>query len=172
MQRQVHSKTKRSKKTPAKRKARTKAVANIHAAPHAPPRKAHGGERSPLHWHTSDELVRLEEIAKQRAGDEAREMNRVGFVVIREEGGFEVKDDLAEQLTEEFLISAMRGEETHAILSDEGDEEALGPVIEVSGAKQFAGGTDDTNSEDTLRESLPTAGNWNVSRSDRSKRPS
>jgi hypothetical protein len=167
MHRQVHSKSVKSKKRPppkAKLKSR-----------HGPPKQAtvtKRHDRSPMHWHTPEELVRLEESAREHMHEEADESQQIGFVIQREDGSYEVRDELATQLTEEFLLSALRGEETHEILADDGDEEALGPVIETSGDKQFAGTIDEMNSDETLKEPLPTAGNWNVARPERSKRPS
>ena len=120
-------------------------------------KKAKPTERSTTRYHTRAELERIENEARERAGGQD---NSTGFALQREDGSFEVRDDIAEQLTEEFLISALSGEETHEILDDDTDEEALGPIIETSGANIFGDADDEMNSEDTLKESLPTAGNW------------
>lgn len=166
MNRQVHPKTNHKKKTsPARKRVAVKAKPRAAPAP-----KRATAERSTLHWHTPAELQRIEEEAQRHIGEEHRAQNATGFAVALDDGGFEVRDDLAEQLAEEFLLSALRGEETHRILDDENDEEALGPVIETSADNVFANTEDEMNSDATLREPLPTAGQWNLSRSERHKR--
>src|SRR4051812_22050413 len=84
---------------------------------HGPPKKpatpliASGLQRSGMHWNTAAEIAKLEQLAQEKAEVKHRE-NGNGFVRDRDGGGFEVRDDLAEQLTEEYLISAVSGEET------------------------------------------------------------
>ena len=167
MQKQTHSKAAKAKvkatvrgaakKKPARKRRPSETIQTTSKDPGEPVTR-----RSPWHWHTPDELIRLEEQAQQHAAHDRRDANDIGFARARGDGSFEVRDDVAELLTEEFLVSAVRGEETHRILDDEGDEEALGPVIETTAAKIFAGGTDDMNSEDAEREALPTVGKWEI----------
>jgi hypothetical protein len=116
-------------------------------------------QRSTAHYHSPEELERIEAAARAKAETVD---DSTGYAVQRDDGSFEVRDDLAEQLTEEFLVSALSGEETHALLNEDTDEEALGPLIETSAANVFGSGEDEMNSNETLKESLPTAGNWTL----------
>ncbi len=120
---------------------------------------ASSSTRSTTRYHTPEELERLEAGAREKAHVEDQS---TGFALQRADGSFEVRDDMAEQLTEEFLVSALSGEETHKILDDDTDEEALGPIIETSAANVFGDAEDEMNSDETLKESLPTAGNWTI----------
>ncbi len=73
------------------------------------------------------------------------------------EGPARVKDDLAEELAEEFLQSATSAEET---LPDalEGDvpEDQGGPFVPSSGKQEFARGTDPSNPRGAKKEAFPT----------------
>lgn len=68
-----------------------------------------------------------------------------------------VKDDLAEELAEDFLSSATSAEKVYlgsrdsAVPEDEG-----GPFIVTRGKVEFARGTDKSNPKGSLREPFPT----------------
>ncbi|OQX68587.1 MAG: hypothetical protein B6A08_09290 [Sorangiineae bacterium NIC37A_2] len=67
-----------------------------------------------------------------------------------------VEDDFAEELAETAIASMTSGED--ALTEDLDapvDEEKGGPFIETSGNVEFAGGTDESNTEDATREPLP-----------------
>jgi hypothetical protein len=68
------------------------------------------------------------------------------------------RDDLAELLAEDFVMSATSnadadGEEHEGVV----DEELGGPFVETTGQEEFAEGTDDSNPEDATAEPLPRA---------------
>ncbi len=67
-----------------------------------------------------------------------------------------VDDDFAEELAETAVASMTSGEDA---LTEEldalVDEEQGGPFIETSGNVEYAGGTDESNTEDAMREPLP-----------------
>jgi hypothetical protein len=67
------------------------------------------------------------------------------------------RDDLAENLGEEFVASATSGENQEEDLLDEQvPEERGGPFVETTGGTEFAEGTDASNPEDADREPFPT----------------
>jgi hypothetical protein len=73
------------------------------------------------------------------------------------EGPARTRDDLAEELAEEFLGSATSGEEQ----GEEGHEQVVpeeegGPFIPSSGDQEFAGGADASNPIDAERAPFPT----------------
>jgi hypothetical protein len=71
--------------------------------------------------------------------------------------GKESDDALAQELGEEAVLSMTTGQDELAEDRDEAtEEEAGGPFLEVSGAQEFAGGTDESNIDDATREPFPT----------------
>ena len=72
-------------------------------------------------------------------------------------GPAHTKDDLAQELAEEFLKAATSGE---YVSEDEMDqevpEESGGPFIISSGRLEFASGTDGSNPADANREAIPS----------------
>ena len=69
------------------------------------------------------------------------------------------KDDLAEELAEEFLGSATSGEEQGEEAREQPvAEEIGGPFVLSTGAEEFAEGTDASNPSDATREPVPTTG--------------
>ena len=72
-------------------------------------------------------------------------------------GPAHVKDDLAQELAEEFLMAATSGE---YVSEDEMDqevpEESGGPFVISSSRAEFASGTDDSNPVDAKREAVPS----------------
>jgi hypothetical protein len=68
------------------------------------------------------------------------------------------RDDLAEELAEEFLKTATSAEETFSeLLETEMTEEAGGPFITTSGREEFAKGTDESNPRGAEAEAFPRA---------------
>jgi hypothetical protein len=73
------------------------------------------------------------------------------------EGPARTRDDLAEELAEEFLISATSAEESLPdALDSELPEERGGPFVFSSGKQEFARGTDPSNPRDAQKEPFPT----------------
>jgi hypothetical protein len=73
-------------------------------------------------------------------------------------GPAHTRDDLAENLAEEFLASATSGEETIEDHRDETYAEELGgPFVPANAEDEFADTTDDTNPADGAKEPFPTA---------------
>jgi hypothetical protein len=72
-------------------------------------------------------------------------------------GPARVKDDLAEELAEEFLTSATSAEQALPdALESEVPEEAGGPFVPSSGKQEFAKGTDASNPRGAEKEPFPT----------------
>ena len=68
------------------------------------------------------------------------------------------RDDLAEQMAEEFLMSATGAEDAGQDSRNEMlTEELGGPFVETSAEETFANGTDESNPLDAEREPFPTA---------------
>ncbi len=66
------------------------------------------------------------------------------------------KDDLAEELGENFVKTAVSGEDgIDDDLDGVVDEEAGGPFVETSGGTEFADGTDASNPKGAKREPFP-----------------
>lgn len=66
-------------------------------------------------------------------------------------------DDLAEELGEDFVRSALSGEDEHANTYEEPVAEELGgPFVTSAGATELADGEDETNPADGTREPFPT----------------
>jgi hypothetical protein len=73
-----------------------------------------------------------------------------------EDGPAIIDDSLAENLAEEYLESATRGEDAVEDAHDEVvPEEIGGPFVETSAADEFAHDIDAANPEDAEREPLP-----------------
>src|SRR5262249_54968265 len=73
------------------------------------------------------------------------------------EGPARTKDDLAEELAEEFLHSATSAEESlPEALQDEVPEELGGPFVPSSGKREFAKGVDASNPRGAKKEAFPT----------------
>lgn len=68
------------------------------------------------------------------------------------------KDDLAEELGEEFIASATSGEEVAMDTRDDSvPEETGGPFLVVDGEREFASGSDKSNPRDAEPEPFPLA---------------
>jgi hypothetical protein len=79
------------------------------------------------------------------------------FLRVRRDGGM-TKDDLAEELGEDFVGSATSGEEQGLKVRDTVlDEESGGPFVTTPAKREFAEGFDASNPEDALREPFPSA---------------
>lgn len=67
-------------------------------------------------------------------------------------------DDLAEELGEEFLLSATSGEQAaQDVRNEDFLEEIGGPFVVTSARTEFGYGTDPSNPEDAEPEAFPTA---------------
>jgi hypothetical protein len=67
------------------------------------------------------------------------------------------KDDLVEELAEEFVEEATSAEhEAEDVLDQDVPEERGGPFVETTGAQEFAHGTDASNPKGAKREPFPT----------------
>jgi hypothetical protein len=74
------------------------------------------------------------------------------------EGPARAKDDLAEELAEEFLKSATSAEESFPeTLETEQPEEEGGPFITTTAKEEFAKGTDASNPRGAEAEAFPRA---------------
>ncbi len=70
--------------------------------------------------------------------------------------GSRSKDDLAEQLGEEFVAAATKGEaEGEDVLNQDVPEERGGPFLVTTGGTEFAEGTDPSNPKGAKREPFP-----------------
>jgi hypothetical protein len=68
------------------------------------------------------------------------------------------KDDLAEELGEEFVLTATSGEQAaEDIRNEDVPEELGGPFIETSARTEFGYGTDASNPEDAEPAAFPTS---------------
>jgi hypothetical protein len=77
------------------------------------------------------------------------------FMPDPEDGPARIRDDLAENLAEDYLQAATQGMEVEEDLDQIVPEEFGGPFVETSAAEEFALDTDEANPEDASREPLP-----------------
>ena len=81
------------------------------------------------------------------------------FMPDPEGGPARISDDLAENLAEEFVDAATRGDGADdAAIDGVVSEEIGGPFLETSAADEFAHDTDAANPPDAEREPLPRPG--------------
>jgi hypothetical protein len=156
MARKTKSKT---KKTPA-RAARSKKRA-------APKRKAAAKKAAPRKAAPRKAAARKAAPVKRRSvrdPDESFEADLDDLQPLREEPpetllpGAE-KDDLAEELGEEFVESATSGEQAAEDIRDaELPEESGGPFVETTAKTEFAYDTDASNPKTAKRAAFPTTG--------------
>ena len=74
------------------------------------------------------------------------------------DGPARVRDDLAEEMAEDFLASATSAEEKLPdSLDDEVPEERGGPFVYTSAKEEFAKGTDKSNPRSAEKEAFPMA---------------
>jgi hypothetical protein len=71
------------------------------------------------------------------------------------DGPARIRDDLAENLAEDYLQAATQGPEVEEDHDQIVPEEIGGPFIETTAAEEFAHDTDESNPEDGSREPLP-----------------
>ena len=71
------------------------------------------------------------------------------------DGPARIRDDLAEDLAEDYLQAATQGMEVEEVHDQIVPEEIGGPFVETSAADEFAHDTDEANPEDASREPLP-----------------
>lgn len=72
-------------------------------------------------------------------------------------GPTRARDDLAQELAEEFLLAVTTGEHvTEQALDQEVPEESGGPFVIHSARSEFGRGVDASNPVDASREPLPT----------------
>ena len=77
------------------------------------------------------------------------------FMPDPEDGPARIRDDLAENLAEDYVLAATQGPEVEEDLDQIVPEEIGGPFIETTAAEEFAHDTDEANPEDAAREPLP-----------------
>src|SRR5262245_21772604 len=77
------------------------------------------------------------------------------FMPDPEDGPARIRDDLAEDLAEDYLQAATQGMEVEEIHDQVVPEEIGGPFVETTAADEFAHDTDEANPEDASREPLP-----------------
>jgi hypothetical protein len=87
--------------------------------------------------------------ARQRSDDAN------AFMPDPEDGPARIRDDLAEDLAEDYLQAATQGMEVEEVHDQVVPEEIGGPFVETSAADEFAHDTDEANPEDAAREPLP-----------------
>jgi hypothetical protein len=79
------------------------------------------------------------------------------FLPDPEGGPARATDDLAEELAEEFLLSATSGEYVgEEQLNEEVPEESGGPFVIHSARSEFGRGVDESNPADANREAVPS----------------
>jgi hypothetical protein len=99
----------------------------------------------------TDDLGEEEESRRRGRTDDG-----TAFMPDPEDGPAYINDSLAENLAEEYLESATRGEPVvDDVLEEVVPEEIGGPFLETSSGDEFAGGTDPANPPDAEREPLP-----------------
>ena len=77
------------------------------------------------------------------------------FMPDPENGPARIRDDLAEDLAEDYLQAATQGMEVEEVHDQIVPEEIGGPFVETTAADEFAHDTDEANPEDAAREPLP-----------------
>src|SRR3954469_7460304 len=94
---------------------------------------------------------------KARRTYSRREDHADAFLPDPDGGPARTGDDLAEELAEEFLLSATSGEYVgEEGLNQEVHEESGGPFVIHSSRSESASGVDDSNPLDAHREALPS----------------
>jgi hypothetical protein len=94
-----------------------------------------------------------EMLARTRRTDDGE-----AFMPDPEDGPAMIGDDLAETLAEEFVRSALTGNNTgDEAMDDFVAEEIGGPFVETSASEEFGDGPDGNNPEGTTREPMPRA---------------
>jgi hypothetical protein len=158
----------------AKKAAPRKAAAAKKAAPRkaaaakkAAPRKAAAAKKAAPRKAAARKAVARKAAPKKarsvRDPDETFEADLDDLQPLREEHetllpGAE-KDDLAEELGEEYVEAATSGEQSSEDTRDaELPEESGGPFVQTSAATEFAYDTDASNPKDAKRAPFPTTG--------------
>jgi hypothetical protein len=77
------------------------------------------------------------------------------FMPDTEDGPARIRDDLAENLAEDYLQAATQGMEVEEDHDQVVPEELGGPFVETTAAEEFAHDTDEANPLDASREPLP-----------------
>ena len=95
---------------------------------------------------------------KQPRGKRRRRTDDADAFLPDPDGGpVHASDDLAEELAEEFLMSATSGEYVgEEVLNQEVPEESGGPFVIHSARSEFARGVDESNPADAHREPIPS----------------
>jgi hypothetical protein len=88
-------------------------------------------------------------------GPRQRSDDANAFMPDPEDGPARIRDDLAEDLAEDYLQAATQGMEVEEIHDQVVPEEIGGPFVETTAADEFAHDTDEANPEDASREPLP-----------------
>jgi hypothetical protein len=140
-----------AKKAVAKKVVAKKAAARKPAPKSAVTKKAVKPPATPVH--RRDGAGHLDPTYAQGllAQSSPREKDPEAFV-----GGGEVKDDLAEEMGEEFVDTATTGEHEAQDVADEVTaEERGGPFVVTTGGTEFADGVDASNPATAEREPFP-----------------
>jgi hypothetical protein len=140
-----------AKKAAAKKAVAKKAAARKPAPKSAVTKKAVKPPATPVH--RRDGAGHLDPTYAQGllAQSSPREKDPEAFV-----GGGEVKDDLAEEMGEEFVDTATTGEHEAQDVADEVTaEERGGPFVVTTGGTEFADGVDASNPATAEREPFP-----------------
>ena len=130
--------TKRQTKAPRRATSTAKAASTAKATPR-PAATAGARTRPPLAPH----------------GLHQRSDDGNAFMPDPEDGPARIRDDLAENLAEDYLQAATQGMEVEEDHDQIVPEERGGPFVETSAAEEFALDTDEANPEDASREPLP-----------------
>ena len=93
--------------------------------------------------------------ARPSYGAHHRSDDANAFMPDPEDGPARIRDDLAENLAEDYLQAATQGMEVEEDHDQIVPEELGGPFVETSAAEEFALDTDEANPEDASREPLP-----------------
>ena len=91
----------------------------------------------------------------RRHGFHQRSDDGTAFMPDPEGGPARIRDDLAENLAEDYLQAATQGMEVEEDHDQVVPEEIGGPFVETTAAEEFAHDTDEANPEDASREPLP-----------------
>jgi hypothetical protein len=100
-------------------------------------------------------MMKLRKSTRQRPSRRADDAD--AFLPDPEDGPARTRDDLAQELAEDFLRSATSGEYvSEDALDQEVPEESGGPFVVHSARYEFAMDVDASNPADAAREPLPT----------------
>jgi hypothetical protein len=144
------------RKPAAKARAPKKATARKAAARNAARPKKAVAKAAPRKKATSAAQNGRNAVASHRRPDDAHAFIPDPQERERTHRSRRVKDDLAEELGEDFVGAATSGESVDDARDEPVPEEDGGPFVTTTAESQFAHGTDGSNPEDAEREPFPT----------------